>query len=312
MAAKDLITTARAKQDIQAITDSSQDALIATLITACSDAIEKYCRRDFNAKSYDELYNGTGDHRLLLRQYPIQLVKSVRYRPVTVLKVTNTNPANVQARVAVTSIGLTLTRVDAGVTDTDTSVTFAGNATLAAAAASINALGKSWFAQVVGDATNYGSWPFADLYVPPSFGDGASSQGALQCVAGSFAELKMHTYELAGYQFDPRGWLLRAIPYSDPELLDPDELTFPAGVNNFRVQYTAGYTTVPESVQEACAQWVAELWYQTKRDPAVLTTSVVGTTSASYNPALTTDAPPPRVKALLAPYRRRSIDTSNG
>src|SRR5207237_2235632 len=51
--------------------------------------------------------------------------------------------------------------------------------------------------------------------VPPSFGDGASSQGALQCVAGSFAELKMHTYEFAGYQFDPRGWLLRAIPRSE-------------------------------------------------------------------------------------------------
>jgi hypothetical protein len=45
MAAKDLITTARAKQDIQAITDRSQDSLIATLITASSDGIEKYFRR---------------------------------------------------------------------------------------------------------------------------------------------------------------------------------------------------------------------------------------------------------------------------
>jgi hypothetical protein len=34
----------------------------------------------------------------------------------------------------------------------------------------------------------------------------------------------MHTYELAGYQFDPRGWLLRAIPYTDPELLHPEDL----------------------------------------------------------------------------------------
>jgi hypothetical protein len=42
MAAKDLITLARAKQDIQAITDASQDALLSTLITAVSDAIEKY------------------------------------------------------------------------------------------------------------------------------------------------------------------------------------------------------------------------------------------------------------------------------
>ncbi len=51
MAAKDLITLARAKQNIQSITDTSQDALLTTLITAISDGIEKYCRRDFYARS---------------------------------------------------------------------------------------------------------------------------------------------------------------------------------------------------------------------------------------------------------------------
>ena len=96
MAAKDLITLARAKQNIQAITDTSQDAPLATLITALSDAIEKYCRRDFTSRSYDELYNGGGDRRVLLRQYPIQSVQSVRYRLVTVLKITNTDQATNQ------------------------------------------------------------------------------------------------------------------------------------------------------------------------------------------------------------------------
>src|SRR5205085_11752814 len=139
--------------------------------------------------------------------------------------------------------------------------------TLSALAAAVSALGNGWSAQVVGDATNYGSWPSADLFVPGSYGDaletkaGATSQGALQCVAGSFAELKMHTYELAGYQWDARGWLLRAIPYTDPELLHPEDLVWPVGINNLRVQYTAGYATVPEAVQEACAQWVAQLYY---------------------------------------------------
>ena len=53
-AAKDLITISRAKQDIQSITDSSQDTLIQTLVTACSDAIEKYCRRRFVSRAYAE------------------------------------------------------------------------------------------------------------------------------------------------------------------------------------------------------------------------------------------------------------------
>jgi hypothetical protein len=68
----------------------------------------------------------------------------------------------------------------------------------------------------------------------------------------------MHTYELQGWQPDTRqGWLLRAIPYTDPELLHPEDLIWPVGVNNFRIQYTAGYATIPDDIQEACAQLVA-------------------------------------------------------
>jgi hypothetical protein len=312
MAAKDLITLSRAYQDLSGV--SGVDATISSLITVCSDAIEKYCRRRFVSTAYDELYDGNGERRLLLRQYPIQKVDSCRYRPVTVLKITNTTTANVQARVQVTSTGLTLIRVNAGVKTTDTSVTFAGNVTLTAVATAVNALGNGWSAQTVGDSTNYGSWPSADLYVPGSYGDTLEgsgvlqSQGALQCVAGSFAELKLHTYELQGYQWDSRGWLLRAIPYTDPELLHPEDLVFPVGINNFRVQYTAGYSTVPEAVQEACAKWVAYHYYQTLRDPALLHQVPASGTTSGWGPVSTGQAqPPPDVRMLLAPYRRHTI-----
>ncbi len=309
MATKDLITLARAYQNLQG---QSNDTLVGTLITAVSDAIEKYCRRRFVSTAYDELYNGTGDRRLLLRQYPVQSVQSVRYRPVTVLKVTNTDPANVQARVSVTSAGLKLTRVSAGVGSTDTSCTFAGSPTLTQLAAAVTALGHGWSAQAVGDSTNYGAWPSADLYWPNAYGDPLEgsgvreSQGALQCVAGSFAELKMHTYELQGYQWDARGWLLRAIPYTDPELLHPEDLVFPTGINNFRVQYTAGYTTVPEAVQEACAEWVADQYWVCQRDPALAGLKQPGV-------ALTyAGQPGDHVQRLLAPYRRYTAATDQG
>jgi hypothetical protein len=315
MAAKDLIVLSRAYQNLQGV--SGVDSLLATLITAVSDAAEKWCRRRFVSQAYDEVYNGTGDRRLLLRQYPVQSVQSVRYRPVTVLKVTNTTAANVQARVSVTSTGLKLVRVNAGVKTTDTSVTFAGNATLNTVAAAVNALGSGWSAQVVGDSVNYGSWPSADLYWPNSYGDpleGAGvqeSQGALQCVAGSFAELKMHTYELQGYQWDARGWLLRAIPYTDPELLHPEDLVFPTGVNNFRVQYTAGYTTVPEAVQEATAEWVAALYWATQRDLALVSLAQSGTRQ-TFDRGAAPSEPPGYAARLLAPYRRHTVGTNQG
>jgi hypothetical protein len=318
MATKDLINLARAYQALQGV--SGQDSLLGVLITAYSEAVEKYCRRRFVSTAYDELYDGTGARRLLLRQYPVQSVQAVRYRPVTVIKVTNTGAANVQARVSVLSTGLQLVSVKAGVRTTVTAgLTFAGNATLSALAAAVNAVGNGWGAQVVGDGTNYGSWPSADLYVPASYGDALEgsgvlqSQGALQGVAGSFAELKMHTYELQGYQWDARGWLLRAIPYTDPELLHPEDLIFPVGVNNFRVQYTAGYTTVPEAVQEATARWVAYGYYLAQRDPSLLHQVPASGTTSGWGPVTSGRASPPAdVRALLAPYRRLTVGNEQG
>jgi len=298
MAANDLIILARAKQNIQSITDTSQDALLTTLITAISRGIEKYCRRDFVQTTYDELYNGTGDRRLLLRQYPLISVQSVRYRPVTVLKITNNLANTPQARVAVTSTGLTLTWVTSGVTNTQT-VTFAGNPTIISLQNAVNAVGSGWSA--VG--TGYDQWPSADLRSP---------QGALTA-AGQFAELKLHTYELAGYQIDEnRGWLLRAIPYTDPELLHPEDLIWPVGISNFRIQYTAGFATIPEGVQEACAQWVSEVYYQTYRDPKARKQATQGTVAQEFSVGKPTGQMPPNVAVLLAPYVRLTVATNQG
>jgi hypothetical protein len=324
-AAKDLITVARAKQAIQAITDSSQDTLLQTLVTACSDAVEKYCRRRFVSHAYDELYDGNGDRRLLLRQYPVQSVQSVRYRPVTVLKVINNAVSTYQqARVSVLSTGLSLFTMASGVSATITAgLTWAACPTLQSLATAITALGNGWSAQPVGDSGqaggqgDYGLWPSADLYVPNSYGDpleGAGvlqSQGALMC-RGAYAELKMHTYELQGYQWDARGWLLRAIPYTDPELLHPEDLIWPVGVNNFRVQYLAGYTTVPEAVQEACAEWVSILWNATQRDPALSRLAVPGGPNQVWGTLANPTSPPDPVKALLQPYRRHTVGTNQG
>jgi hypothetical protein len=259
MAWNDLITNARARVALpSAAATGADDTAINTLITVASLAITRYCKRQFVQQTYDELYNGRGERALVLRNYPLISVESVRYRPVTVLKITNTLANTTQARVSVTKTGLKLVRVTSGVSTTDTSITFAGNVTLLALGAGVTGLGSGWSSSGQG----YDQWPSGDLYSPNGISgtndQGVQGQGALQCVAGSFAELKMHTYELQGWQPNTRqGWLLRAIPYTDPELLHPEDLIWPVGVNNFRIQYTAGYATIPEDIQEACAQLVA-------------------------------------------------------
>lgn len=305
----DLIDLDFARQHIPSATDSDEP-VISTIITSASRAVQRYCGRDFVQTAYDELYDGTGGRRLILRQYPLASVQSVRYRPVTALKVQNTLANTPQARVEVLAPGLRLTRVTSGVTTVDTSVTWAGNATVLAVHSAVNALGSGWAA--VGQG--YDQWPSADLYCPngPAGSAGAqpAGQGALTA-AGQFAELKLHTYELAGVQLDPRrGWLLRAIPYTDPELLHPEDLVWPVGVNNFRVQYTAGYATIPEDVQEATAQLVASWFAGRGRDLTLASEHTSGSYAYAAQPA--GGQLPERVRALLRPYRSRRVFNTQG
>jgi hypothetical protein len=305
----DLTDLDTARQHLPNSVDSDEPA-IAAMITAASRAIRRYCRRGFASDTYDELYNGNGDKRLILRQFPIISVQSVRYRPVTVLKIQNNFANTPIARVAVTNAGIVLTRTTSGVATTDATLTFASNVTVLALENAVNALGNGWSAAGAG----YDAWPAADMYCPNgiSSANGALpySQGALTA-AGQFAELKLHTYELAGYQLSAnKGWLLRAIPYTDPELLHPEDLIWPVGINNFRVQYTAGFVTVPEDVQEACAILTATWFLQRGRDLSLSMEHTSG--SYSYQIENTGAELPSRVKALLRPYRNYRVDDAGG
>src|SRR5689334_21349926 len=124
MATQDLIDLDRCRQNLPNSANTDEPVL-STLITAASMAIQRYCRRDFVSQAYDELYNGNGTARILLRQYPLVSVQSVRYNPATVLRVQNTDrTTNQQARVSVTATGLTLKRMASGVSATST-LTFA-------------------------------------------------------------------------------------------------------------------------------------------------------------------------------------------
>ena len=295
----DLITSARAEYNInQSSFTANETSTISALITACTKAISKFCRRNFDTQTYDELYNGTGDRRLALRQFPVVSVARVAYGPIPVLRVSNTSPSNQRATVAVTSTGLSLTRVASGTSTTDTSVTWASYPTLTQAAVAVNALGNGWSA-VVADGS-YANRAASDLRAP---------QGALNAMNVQ-APLLLHAQELTGFDLDTdRGWLVRG-PAS-AEMLDafddPLPPTWFGGINFWRVVYTAGFATVPEDVQEACAEWVAALFWQTKRDPGLAREAIPGMVSRAPLEQM-----PAGVRTLLLPYRDHKVASAGG
>lgn len=83
-ALNDLISLNYAK-DITGIARgvSKFDARLAALITACSIAAANYCGRKFIPSYYDELYNGSGQGFLVMRQSPLIAIDSVVIGPST-------------------------------------------------------------------------------------------------------------------------------------------------------------------------------------------------------------------------------------
>jgi len=122
-----------------------------------------------------------------------------------------------------------------------------------------------------------GEWPSADLRI----------RGALNCAQGTYGEIKMHVIELSDFQVDrKRGWLIRGINALVTQWDDPMAV-FTPGLDNYRVLYTAGYATIPYDLQEACAEWVASLFWQSKSNPSIYPST-----------------PPPHVALILDNYKQ--------
>lgn len=239
-----LITNTRAKEAIPNF-PSADETILTNIVAAASDFIERYCARTFASTSYDELYNGTGQRTLFLNNFPVTAVSRVATGLTDVIQVDYTGSGS-RALVQVTSTGVTLTSVASGTTTTN-SVTFASNTTITALATAISAV-SNWTATAL---SSYGSWASADL---------KAIQGNYN--ATSPVNLKVHVTDL-GY-FDVNADI--------GELYVPGH--FAKGYRNYRVSYTAGFSSVPEPVQQACAEYAAALYKARTINPALQSESL--------------------------------------
>ena len=268
----DLITLARAKQAIPSV-PSADDAIVEDLIDAASEMIEHYCRRTFALTTYDEIANGRFDGRLRLKQFPIVTVTRIAASNGAALRVVNENTSlNQRATVRITTTGLVLTRVASGVTSTDSSILWSGHATVQSAANAITALGNGWKGTAV---VAFASWPPTDL---------RPLGVALPCLTTP-AELVIHDREVPATNID-----------SDAGFVFGD---FPPGDGNLRVEYSAGYATIPEVVQQACAMLVAQCYAEGKHDASLRFEGLGDAQYSRFKP----EGLPEAVRRLLAPWR---------
>jgi len=89
MAAADLTTVANLKQWLN-ISTTTDDALLARLVTACSTAIQNYLNRQFASASYTDNIDGEATNAIILGNYPVTAVASLTIDGIAIPSSTGT------------------------------------------------------------------------------------------------------------------------------------------------------------------------------------------------------------------------------
>ena len=255
MALADLVTSSRAQQNatLQAL-GRSNPAYLASLITAASNAIRRFCNRDFTSNSYSEYYDGGIYNRepLKLRQYPVSEISRVATMQNCLL-IQNGGGTYQRAVVETLATGdFQITTVAMGV-QAVTQLLAATYTTVGAMAAAINALGHGWGTTVLaGPAGAYNNFPTTDL---------KPLQGAASAlVGGCWLEIAEDWYGWNSGAIWPDDRLEDAGGVAPFWRLDKDtgevQARLPRGRLNIRIDYTAGFSAVPDAVIEATVQLV--------------------------------------------------------
>lgn len=298
MSLPDLITLSRATQNASlASLNSNNASYLASLITAASDAVRGACHRDLSQTSYTEYYSG-GIYicePLRLRQFPVVEITRIATDPRPALLVQNVDAGtNQRATVETTPTSVRLFRI-ASATPVTTDLSFAANPTLADMTAAINALGAGWASQVI---DRFGNWASADL---------KPLQGAATALFGG-RQLELYTEDLQPFVNWPPGdvWGEESGYQSFCGWRLDDETgevygRFPRGQLNIRIDYTAGFATIPQAVQEACVQLVLDL-YNAGLVNSTLKKATLGNGSFEVQSQSSTAVLSGKVSLLLAPY----------
>lgn len=286
-----LISPERAKYNLNNRTlSNNEQTTLGAMVEVASDYIQRYTARDFVLTTYTEYHDGNNSPWLFLKQFPVTSITRVSMELNPCFEIKNTSTTNQIATVATTTTGLRLVRIASGTTTTDSTLLWATYTTVSSLITALDAIGSGWDGTAI---SAYASWP--TNLIPPF-------QGPFDVSNSNVVEIKMHTDILTDYDIATNTGVLTRTPNTDGIHYNT---IWPKGHRNIRVTYEAGYSQVPDDVQEACAQLSASLFLEKKRDPGLI---MERTADYTYQVNSTTgDFLTPNSRRILDSYRRRRV-----
>lgn len=264
-----------------AISGTTYDTKLSSLLTAASRFVEGYCDRLFISAAYTEYCDGREDY-ITLNAYPITLGPRIR-AAVQALEISNTDATTNQratVSLSVTAPAISLTKVVSGTSSTNT-LSVSTYTTLSTMAAAIIAVGSGWTATPI---SGYESFPTADL---------RAIQGVVD------ARNEVATLEL----FED---------FSGIQRTDLDTGTvwgcFPPGTMNIQSVYTGGYSAIPDDVVAAVCEVTLALHRMGTRDATLKSEKLGDYAYTNFDQVVggagMLESISPIAAMLLRPYKR--------
>lgn len=253
------------------ITEAEVGTAVAA-IKAASEAIERYCNRRFALANYSQLLNTTQDGYAVLRNFPVAYLSGVYDHLEDVLDVENTGAGVTNAAVYTSADSLTLTHT-AGGTVSSTTLSYADYPTATTMAAAVVALGSGWTATTVED---YATYPTALIWEGQHI-DATAGGGCVQAWENGGIEVVV----------DFENGIVKHLPrYS-----------------RIRIDYRAGFATIPEPIQQVTANLVGNMFDEKHR-------GIISERLGDYNYTLSAtafDRMPIQDRQILDLYRDRRV-----
>ena len=226
--------------------------LLAELINQASDLINRYCNRLLKTTAYTrEIYYGAGFSKLLLEQYPVTRVTRLSVGRANSFSIKNTSTDANFCTVEITATTIRLI-VDGGANDDDTAFTLADYSHEGASGdciddliTAINALAKGW--SIAAMATDTDSRDASELLIRPSMSVDTTLSAYCETVDSDLTDYKL---------LNPSEARNEGILYRGGGFMPGQE---------YFIDFTAGYTTIPYALEMACIELVAYKYGQSKR-----------------------------------------------
>jgi hypothetical protein len=247
---------------------------IEELINRASDFLNKFCYRTLKSTVYTlERYTATGD-KLFIKNYPITEIKQISYGKIDALRIkyTSMTAYNAYARVKTTGIILTVDGTS------QAEKTFAANTTLSAMATAIT--GAGWTAAVA--SSDYNSWPSSLLFEKRNV-----------FALNEYSYLQVPEDPLDDYEEDLENGIIY-LPYG-----------FSERFKDVFISYTAGYSTIPYALEDACKRLV-KLKYDMRTKDSALASEKIGSVYA-YTLRDLEDGLPKDLLEEVGLFKRRDI-----